>query len=95
MGGDGFEGRQSGEGEKLNGADANCRTINKNSETDIGVQPEDQKSKAASHWLLPQPQSKNGDPAFRNFRMRLCLRAVSSCFIVLSRAEIKGVHHWD
>ena len=27
--------------------------INKNPETDTGVQPEDQKSKAASHWLLP------------------------------------------
>ena len=25
---------------------------NKNPESDIGVQPEDQKNKAASHWLL-------------------------------------------
>ena len=33
-------------------------TVNKNPETDIGLQPEDQKSKAASHWLLPLPQSK-------------------------------------
>ena len=33
---------------------------------DIGVQPEDQKSKAASHWLLLPPQSENGDPASRN-----------------------------
>ena len=33
-------------------------TINKNSEREIGVQPEDLKSKAVSHWLLPQPQSK-------------------------------------
>ena len=40
-------------------------TINKNSETDIGIQPEDQKNKATSHWLLPLPQSKNDDPAFR------------------------------
>ena len=30
-----------------------CSMINKNSETDIGVHPEDQKSKVASHWLLP------------------------------------------
>ena len=26
-------------------------TNNKNPETDVGVQPEDQKSKIASHWL--------------------------------------------
>ena len=25
---------------------------------EIGVQPEDLKSKAVSHWLLPQPQSE-------------------------------------
>ena len=67
--------------------------INKNSETDIGVQPEDQKSKAASHWLLPRPHSKNGDSTSRTLRMRL--RAVSSHFIILSRARIKDVHHWD
>ena len=39
--------------------------INKNSEIDIGVQSKDQKNKTASHWLLPQPQFKNGDPASR------------------------------
>ena len=30
-------------------------TINKNPETDIGVQPEGQKSKTASYWLLSLP----------------------------------------
>ena len=30
----------------------------KNSESEIGVQPADPKSKAASYWLLPQPQSE-------------------------------------
>ena len=40
-----------------------CSKINKNSETDIGVEPEDQKSKAASHWLITRPQFKNGGPA--------------------------------
>lgn len=33
---------------------------NKNPETDIGVQPDDQESKAASHWLFSLPQTKNG-----------------------------------
>ena len=33
-------------------------TINKNLEAEIGIQPEGQKSKAASHWLSPLPQSK-------------------------------------
>ena len=32
--------------------------INKNSETEIGVQIEYLKSKAASPWLLPRPQSE-------------------------------------
>ena len=32
--------------------------INKNSETELGVQSECQESKAASHWLLPVPQSE-------------------------------------
>ena len=42
-------------------------------------------------------QSATGsyDPASRNLRMRLRLRAVSSCFIMLSRAGIKDLHHWD
>ena len=44
----------------------------------MGVQPEDLKGKAASHWPLPRPQSKNVDPGSRNLRMRLCLRAVFS-----------------
>ena len=35
-----------------------CSMINKNSQTEIGVQPEGQKSKTASHWLLPLPQFK-------------------------------------
>ena len=33
-------------------------TINKNSEKEIEVQPENLQSKAASHWLLPQTQSE-------------------------------------
>ena len=32
--------------------------INKNPETEIGVQPEDQKGKTFSYWLLSLPQSK-------------------------------------
>ena len=35
---------------------------------------------------------RNDNPASKNLRMRLCLRAVSSCFIILSRAGIKGMH---
>ena len=33
-------------------------TIHKNSEREIGVKPEDPKSKTTSQWLLPQPQSE-------------------------------------
>ena len=40
------------------GAGAFCSTINNNPEMEIGVQPEGQKIKTASHWLLPLPQSK-------------------------------------
>ena len=36
----------------------------------------------------------NGDSASKNLRMRLSLRAVSSRFIFLSSAGIKGVHHY-
>ena len=35
-----------------------CSMINKNSETEIGVQSEDQKNKTTSYWLLPLPQSE-------------------------------------
>ena len=35
-----------------------CSMINKNPETEIGVQPKGQKNKAASYWLLPIPQSE-------------------------------------
>ena len=37
---------------------AKCTMINKNSETNVEVHPEDQKSKIARHWLLSQPQSE-------------------------------------
>ena len=60
------------------GSEAKWSTINKSSETDIGVQPEDQKSKAASHWLFPLPQSENGESASGNLRIKLCLRTISS-----------------
>ena len=65
-------------------------------QTDIRVQIEDQKSKAVSHWLLPLPHSEmaNGDPASRDLRMRLCIGAVSSHLIFLSRAGIKGIYHY-
>ena len=63
--------------------------INKTSETDIGVQPEDQKSKAASHWLLPRLQSENGDPASWKLKKRAL-----SCFVILSSSGIKGVHQY-
>ena len=35
-----------------------CCMIIKNAETGIGVQPENQKNKTASHWLLSLPQFK-------------------------------------
>ena len=38
-----------------------CSTGNKNPETDIGIQSEDQRSKAARHWLLPLPHIENGE----------------------------------
>ena len=68
--------------------------INKNSGSEIGVQPEDRKSKADSHWLLPQPQSEIASCILES-QKRLCLRAVSSHFIFLSRAGIKGMHHYS
>ena len=40
------------------GRAVNCSMSNKNSESDIGVQPECQKSKIGSHWLLPLPQTE-------------------------------------
>ena len=45
--------------------------VNKNPETDIGVQAEGQKSKTASHWLLPIPQSKMVTLPLGILRMRL------------------------
>lgn len=32
--------------------------INKNSVTDIGIQPEGRESKTGSHWLLSRPQAE-------------------------------------
>ena len=69
-----------------------CSTINSNPEADIEVQSEDQKSKVTSHWLLSLPQLENLPLGI--LRMRLNLKPVSSHFIFLSRAGIKGVHHY-
>ena len=49
--------------------------------------------KAEKPLALTSTSVRIGDPASRNLRMRLCVRAVSSCFIILSSAGIKGVHH--
>ena len=70
-----------------------CCIINKNPETDIGVQPIDQKNNADRHWLIPLPQSNNGDPTPGNLRMRLRLE-LSSSFCILSSFEIKIMHHY-
>ena len=51
---------------RIEGSEHTFSKIDKNSETDTGVQPEGQQNKTGSHWLLPLPQSKNGDPASRN-----------------------------
>ena len=55
-----------------------CSMNNKNPETDIGVQPEDQKNKAGiqknkavSHWLLLLPQSKVAILSPQILRLRL------------------------
>ena len=68
-----------------------CSTNNKKPESDIGVQPEGQKSKT----VLTSTSVQNDDLAFMNLRMRLSVRAVSSHFIILSSSGIKGVHHWN
>ena len=49
-----------------------CSTVNKNPETDIGIQPEGQRSKTVSHWLLPLPQSEMAILPPGILRMRLC-----------------------
>lgn len=41
-----------------------CCMNNKYLETDIGVQAKDEKSKAASHWLLPLSQTEMGKILF-------------------------------
>ena len=43
-------------GARLPDRNPQCSTINKNPETEIGIQPEGQKSKTVSHWLLPQSE---------------------------------------
>ena len=48
-----------------------CSTNNRNPEADIGVHPEDQKSKAVNHWLLPLPQTKMVILPPRILRLRL------------------------
>ena len=72
---------------------AGCSMMNNNPETETGVQPEGQKSKTASHWLLPLHQ----------FEMVIlpsgiseqdCVRAVPSRLLFLSSAGIKGVLHY-
>ena len=69
-----------------------CSTDDENPEADIGVQAEDQKNESASHCLLLLPQSKMGRSCPMNPQTETELRPVS-CFIFLSGAEIKGMHH--
>ena len=57
------------------------------------AQPEGQKSKTASPWLLPLPQSEMTVLPPRISELRLHLRHVSSCLIFLCRIGIQGVHH--
>ena len=71
-----------------------CSTVHKNPETDIGVQPEGQKSKTANDWLLPLPQSEVVILALGVLKMKLRLRTASSHFIFLSSSGIKGMHHY-
>ena len=61
----------------------------KSPDKDIGGQAEEQKNKEESHWLLPIPRTKMGNPASANSQTE----TVSSPFIVLSSAEIEGMHH--
>ena len=70
-----------------------CSMDDKNPETDIGAQPEDQKSKAAIPGLLSLPQTEMGDLASRNPQPETDLRPVSLYLIFLSSAGIKGKHH--
>ena len=59
--------------EKVGNSAECCGSINKNPETDIGVQPEGQKSKTARHWLLPLPQSEMVVLPSRILRMGLTM----------------------
>ena len=68
--------------------------INKTPETDIGVQPEDEKGKATSHCLLPLPQTENDSPVSRNSQNETDTEHVPSCFIFLSTAGVKGMCHY-
>ena len=64
--------------------------INKNSERETGVQPEDQKGKAASHWLLPRPQSEKAQSCLQEILEWHCVWDLSSLssFINLSSSGI-------
>ena len=64
-------------------------SINKNPKIEIGIQPEGQKNTDSYLYLSP-----NDDPASRNLKLKLCLRAFSSHLIFLSSAGIKGLHHY-
>ena len=60
----------------------------------MGVQPEDQKSKAANQRALtPASDRKWVILPPRILRLKLSVRPVSSCFVFLSSAGIKGMHH--
>lgn len=72
-------------------SDQACSTINKNPETNIGIQAEDQKSKPTRHWFLPLPQSKMVILPSGILRMRLRLKHV---FFHLIFPWIQGSDHW-
>ena len=70
-----------------------CSMTHKNPETEIGVQPDGQKSKNSQPLALTTNSVQHHDPASRKLR-RLCLRAVSTHLIFLSTAGIKGMYHY-
>lgn len=68
--------------------------ITESSETDIGVQPEDLKKKAARPWLFPWPQSENDDPNSRNLRVRSSEVSELLLILHLLAPKVRGMGLW-
>ena len=65
-----------------------AESINKNPETETGVQLEGQKSKTPSHWLLPLLQSEMAT-CLQETSDETVTEILSSCIIILSSSGIK------